>query len=219
MGKPSGRARLLGRWSQSITQDIASQFRPILSKLYRITTDNIMPLAFPIPNANAIRQITTHLSMVKEKDVDVPLRDGGLVRANVYRPLAPGRYPVLMTYGPYGKDFPYADFHVESYSQIPDDQKGSESAWETPHPDYWTSQGYVVVRADERGIGSSPGFLDTMSDQTSSDFAEVIEWAAEQDWSNGRVGLLGISYFGGSQWRVAARKPKGLAAIVPWEVS
>jgi predicted acyl esterase len=58
-----------------------------------------------------------------------------------------------------------------------------------------------------------------MSDQTSSDFAEVIEWAAEQDWSNGKVGLLGISYFGGSQWRVAARKPKGLAAIIPWEVS
>ncbi len=82
---------------------------------------------------------------------------------------------------------------------------------------YWTAQGYVVVRADERGIGSSPGFLDTMSDQTSSDFAEVIEWAAEQDWSNGKVGLLGISYFGGSQWRVAAKKPKGLAAIIPWE--
>jgi predicted acyl esterase len=50
-----------------------------------------------------------------------------------------------------------------------------------------------VVRVDERGIGSSIGFLDTMSDQTSSDFAEVIEWAADQSWSSGKVGLLGIS--------------------------
>lgn len=56
-----------------------------------------------------------------------------------------------------------------------------------------------------------------MSDQTSSDFAEVIEWASEQPWSSGKVGLLGISYYGGSQWRVAARKPKGLTCIIPWE--
>ncbi len=58
-----------------------------------------------------------------------------------------------------------------------------------------------------------------MSDQASSDFAQVIEWAAEQDWSNGKVGLLGISYYDESQCRVVARKPKGLAAIIPWEVS
>jgi putative CocE/NonD family hydrolase len=56
-----------------------------------------------------------------------------------------------------------------------------------------------------------------MSDQTSSNFAEAIEWAASQTWSNGKVGLLGISYFAGSQWRVAVRQPKGLAAIIPWE--
>lgn len=74
-----------------------------------------------------------------------------------------------------------------------------------------------MVRADERGLGSSYGYLDTMSDQTSSDFAEVIEWAADQPWSSGKIGLVGISYYGGSQWRVAARKPKGLACIIPWE--
>jgi predicted acyl esterase len=48
-------------------------------------------------------------------------------------------------------------------------------------------------------------------------FFQVVEWAAEQSWSNGKVGLLGISYYTGSQWRVAARRLKGLAAIVPWE--
>ena len=95
--------------------------------------------------------------------------------------------------GPYGKDIPYESFHGPSFGEIPSEQKSDYSAWETPHPEYWTKQGYVVVRADERGIGNSYGFLDTMSDQTSSDFAEVIEWAADQPWSNGRIGLLGIS--------------------------
>lgn len=56
-----------------------------------------------------------------------------------------------------------------------------------------------------------------MSRSTTEAFADVVEWAAEQPWSSGKVGLLGISYYAGSQWRVAARKPKGLSAIVPWE--
>lgn len=59
--------------------------------------------------------------------------------------------------------------------------------------------------------------MDTMSNSTAADFACCVEWAAEQSWSSGKVGLLGVSYFGGSQWRVAARKPKGLACIIPWE--
>lgn len=73
------------------------------------------------------------------------------------------------------------------------------------------------MRADELGTGQSRGRLDTMSRSTSEAFFDVIEWAASQDWSSGRVGLLGISYYAGSQWRVAAMKPKGLAAMVPWE--
>ncbi|KAK6428524.1 hypothetical protein LTR95_015333 [Oleoguttula sp. CCFEE 5521] len=56
-----------------------------------------------------------------------------------------------------------------------------------------------------------------MSRDTSLAFADVIEWAADQPWSSGKVGLLGISYYAGSQWRVAARRPRGLCAIVPWE--
>jgi predicted acyl esterase len=95
--------------------------------------------------------------------------------------------------------------------------KSSHSAWETPDPAFWTEHGFAVVRADELGLGQSPGKLDTMSRDTSEAFFDVIEWASEQPWSTGKVGLLGISYYAGSQWRVAARQPKGLAAIVPWE--
>jgi putative CocE/NonD family hydrolase len=108
-------------------------------------------------------------------------------------------------------------FHPTSFAELNPEHRSDHSAWETPDPGYWTSQGYAIVRADERGAGQSPGLLDTMSAGTSEAFFDVVEWASEQDWSSGKVGLLGISYFAGSQWRVAARRPKGLAAIIPWE--
>jgi len=87
------------------------------------------------PGANAIRTTTRLPNLVFDKNVDIPLKDGGLCRANVYRPLKEGRYPCILTMGPYGKDVPYAQFHVSSYRELPDLQKGPLSAWETPHPD------------------------------------------------------------------------------------
>lgn len=175
---------------------------------------------------------------IYEENVVIPLQcQDGVVRANVYRPKssAGAKFPVLATYGPYGKYVAYSVFHPQSFSELPENQKSPHSAWETPNPGYWTSKGYAVVRADEVGLGQSPGFMDTMSASTSACFKDVIEWAAEQAWSSGKVGLLGISYFAGSQWRVAARytiihaftgrvvaltvrrRPKGLACIIPWE--
>lgn len=110
-----------------------------------------------------------------------------------------------------------SSFRPKQYQEVNPRQKSTNSAWETPDPKYWTQQEYVVVRADERGLGQSPGLLDTMSAGTADCFFDVVEWAAEQPWSTGKVGLLGVSYYAGSQWRVAARRPKGLAAIIPWE--
>ncbi|KAM5347518.1 hypothetical protein ACJ41O_010523 [Fusarium nematophilum] len=153
-----------------------------------------------------------------EQNVTVPLKcSDGLVRLNVFRPKTDVKVPVLVTYGPYGKDIPYKDFALQSWTELNPEHRSTHSAWETPDPGFWTSHGYAVVRADERGTGQSPGLLDTMSRSTSDAFVEVIEWCAEQPWSSGKIGLLGISYFAGTQWRVAARQPKGLAAIIPWE--
>ncbi|KAL6912783.1 hypothetical protein ACHAP8_010509 [Fusarium lateritium] len=153
-----------------------------------------------------------------EQNATVPLKAGdGLVRLNVYRPKGVDKVPVLVTYGPYGKDISYQDFHPKSFSEVNPQHKSEHSAWETPDPAFWTKNGYAIVRADERGLGQSSGKLDTMSRGTSEAFFDVVEWASEQPWSSGKVGLLGISYYAGSQWRVAARKPKGLSAIVPWE--
>ncbi|KAF2158255.1 X-Pro dipeptidyl-peptidase protein [Myriangium duriaei CBS 260.36] len=155
-----------------------------------------------------------------EQNISINLRhSSGIVRCNVYRPKDESQtYPVLVTYGPYGKDIPYQDFHPKSFSEVNPEHKSAHAAWEVPDPGYWTSHRYAVVRIDERGLGQSPGLLDTMSRGTSEAFFDAIEWAAEQsEWSSGKVGLLGISYYAGSQWRVAALQPKGLAAIIPWE--
>ncbi|PKS08466.1 hypothetical protein jhhlp_004849 [Lomentospora prolificans] len=164
---------------------------------------------------------STSFPYIFEQNATVTLKSSdGLVRCNVYRPKNSGpdsKVPVLVTYGPYGKDAFYGDFHAKSFEEVNPEHKSVHSAWETPDPGFWTKHGYAVVRADERGIGQSRGFLDTMSRGTSEAFFEVVEWCAEQPWSSGKVGLLGISYYAGSQWRVAALKPKGLAAMIPWE--
>ncbi|KAI2643528.1 X-Pro dipeptidyl-peptidase C-terminal non-catalytic domain-containing protein [Xylaria nigripes] len=158
------------------------------------------------------------------KNVSIPLKKSPLpIRANVYLPLSSGpssstaKFPVLVTYGPYGKDIPYALFHERSFAEVNPEHRSNYSAWETPDPVFWTRHGYAVVRADERGAGQSPGLLDTMSNGTSECFFDVVEWCAEQPWSSGKIGLLGVSYYAGTQWRVAARRPKGLSAIIPWE--
>lgn len=90
-------------------------------------------------------------------------------------------------------------FHADSFNEVNPEHKSKYSAWETPDPVFWTKHGYVVVRADERGLGQSPGLLDTMSRGTSECFFDVVEWAADQPWSSGKVGLLGISYYAGEK--------------------
>jgi putative CocE/NonD family hydrolase len=89
--------------------------------------------------------------------------------------------------------------------------------WEAPDPERWVSDGYIVIHADSRGAGKTPGFMSPFSPRETLDYSELITWASKQPWSNGRVGLLGISYYAMNQWTVAATQPEGLAAIIPWE--
>ncbi|KAB2099348.1 hypothetical protein AG0111_0g12239 [Alternaria gaisen] len=160
----------------------------------------------------------THHPYILEENVSILLKGTGLpIRVNVYRPKSEDLVPVLVTFGPYGKDVPYAVFNPNSFAEVNEKHKSQHSAWETPDPLYWTKNGYAVVRGDEAGIGQSPGILDTLSRRTTEAFYELIEWSAEQTWSSGKVGLLGISYYAATQWKVAALKPKGLSAICPWE--
>jgi predicted acyl esterase len=162
--------------------------------------------------------------MVLDKDIAVPMRDGALLRANVFRPDAPGKFPVLMTLGPYGKDVHLSQFMPEAWEALkrrhPEILEASSCKYlvfETPDPEMWAPEGYVVVKIDSRGAGKSPGRLDVNSPAEFRDFHDAIEWAASQPWSNGKVGLLGISYYAAGQWMIAAQRPPHLAAMLPWQ--
>lgn len=150
-----------------------------------------------------------------DKNVPITVRDGVTLRADVFRPSGDGRHPVIMTYGPYGKDIHFQDFNAAAYGLL--DEQGPLMNWETVNPEWWVPRGYVVIRVDQRGTGTSEGRLALFAPQEAEDYYDCIEWAGVQPWSTGRVGLLGISYYAINQWHVAALQPPHLAAIVPWE--
>jgi hypothetical protein len=162
--------------------------------------------------------------MILDKDVAVPMRDGAQLRANVFRPDTPGTFPVLMTLGPYGKDVHLSQFMPEAWEALqrrhPEILRASSCKYlvfETPDPEMWIPHGYVLVKVDSRGSGKSPGRLDVNSPAEFRDFHDAIEWAAVQPWSNGKIGLLGISYYAAGQWMIAAERPPHLAAMLPWQ--
>lgn len=163
--------------------------------------------------------------LIKHHDVAVSMRDGVTLRANVYRPSGDGPFPVLMSVHPYGKDvLPRRtrwgwrlNFQYRIMNQSEPVQISSETGWEAPDPVAWVARGYVVVNVDARGAGTSDGVGSLLSDGEARDVYDLVEWAGTQPWSNGRVGLLGVSYLAISQYKAAALHPPHLAAICPWE--
>ena len=146
-----------------------------------------------------------------DKDVDVPMRDGARLKADVFRPDVAGRYPAILNLGPYQKDKPWIP--PDTLEEKPNPHMN----WETVNPEWWVPRGYACVRVDGRGSGKSPGQCEPWSPAEAVDFYDAIEWAAAQPWCNGKVGLNGISYYAINQWFVANLQPPSLHAIIPWE--
>lgn len=168
-----------------------------------------------------INENTNHFYELTWKEIHIPMRDGSYLAANFYRPDSDGEFPVLLTMCPYGKDLHFTEFAPanptikKEYEEMQD--KSPLLSWEAPDPEFWVPEGYAILRIDERGIGKSPGKLDIISVGLKEDFYDAIEWAGTQDWSNGKVGLLGISYLAMSQWSVASLQPPHLTCMIPWE--
>ena len=158
-------------------------------------------------------------------NVAVAVRDGTLLRVNVFRPQGDGPFPVILSAHPYGKDkIPRntrsgrgAPLQSRLLPQPHAVRISSYTSWEAPDPAVWVREGYVVVNADLRGGGTSEGTGDLFSDSEAEDYFDLIEWAAAQEWCSGLVGLDGVSYLAISQYKVAAFHPPHLAAICPWE--
>lgn len=162
--------------------------------------------------------------MYIEWDVPIDMDDGTTLRCDVYRPAEDGTYPVIMSYGPYGKWLHFDQLYGDQWEQmceehpdVPADSSNAFQAWEVADPEMWVPDGYAIVRVDSRGAGRSEGTIDVWSLREATDFAQTIEWAAGQPWSSGKVGLNGISYYAMNQWQVAALQPDGLTAMCAWE--
>ena len=158
-------------------------------------------------------------------NVPVTMRDGAVLRVNVFRPKDGKPAPVIMSAHPYSKDLIPANTrsgygpHLQArfITQPHKISLSQWTGWETPDPAFWVRQGYVIINADLRGGGTSDGPGDLFSDEEALDYRELILWAGTQSWSSGRVGLDGVGYIAIAQYKVAALQPPNLAAICPWE--
>ena len=159
-------------------------------------------------------------------DAAIRMDDGVVMRADVFRPLGAGQYPVILSYGPYAKGLSFQEGYKSQWSRLikaaPEVLEGSSNKyqnWELVDPEKWVPDGYACVRVDSRGSGRSAGVLDVWSAREAQDIYQCVEWAGTQGWSNGKVGINGISYYAMNQWNAGALRPPHLAALCIWEGS
>jgi uncharacterized protein len=144
-------------------------------------------------------------------DVRIPTRDAVELAADVFLPDGDGPFPVLVAVSPYGKEIQWLP-----YPPQPPTSPLYFREVEAGDPEYLTAHGYVHVIADGRGIGQSGGaYTGWMSPDEARDGHDVVEWAGTQSWSDGNVGMVGVSYYGAMQLAVAAQQPPHLKAIMP----
>jgi predicted acyl esterase len=141
--------------------------------------------------------------------VRVPAYDGELLYLEVVKPIATGRFPVILEASPYHGTL--ADRDGTRILPDPRDAEGRPLGL----TGYFAPRGYAVVMMDLRGTGRSQGCLDHLGPKDARDLRDVVQWAASQGWSNGRVGMTGHSYVGSTPAVAAAQRPPGLKTIVP----
>jgi putative CocE/NonD family hydrolase len=133
-----------------------------------------------------------------EKDVPIPMRDGVKLCANIHKPKAEGKFPVILTRLPYGKD--------EYYCFMPAIGK------------HWAKKGYICVVQDARGKWNSEGEWDPLVNETADGY-DTLDWIAKQPWCDGKIGMFGVSYFGYTQWAVASLNHPNLKCIAPGTIA
>ena len=164
------------------------------------------------------------LGILRFRDVKVPLQDGSFVYADIFRPDKQGTFPVIMNCGVYGRAFHHyticseADFErheaeEERYFQGNPDGLIYENH-ETVNTAEWVPNDYAVMRVDGPGTGRNPGKLAVWGLSTAEAFRDAIDWAGVQSWSNGNVGLWGMSYYAMTQHQAASLEPKHLKAMI-----
>ena len=176
-----------------------------------ILNDTVSRFVYPPP---AHRTVVDN-GIIKELDVAVTLRDGTMIYCDIYRPEGvTQKIPAIVAWSPYGKFESYGE-RLQLPLGVPPNSISSMAKFESPDPGFWCHQGYALVNPDVRGAGNSQGEIRIFGTQDGKDGYDLVEWLAKQDWSNGKVGLTGVSWVAMVQWYIAAEQPPHLACIAP----
>lgn len=156
--------------------------------------------------------------IIMERDVPVVLRDEVTIYIDIFRPNDNEKHPAIMAKSPYGKEIgsQWLD-DTPNHAEIPMEDTSGLQKFEGPDPSYWCNHGYAIINPDVRGAYKSEGVILFFGSDYGRDGEDIIEWAATQDWCNGKLGMSGNSWLAISQWFTAAQQPEHLAAIAPWE--
>ena len=158
--------------------------------------------------------------VICEQDVAVPMRDGVVLYADIFRPADDTvKVPAILAWSNYGKrPNEYRPDELKAYTPgVPAGSVSDSAKFEAADPEFWCPNGYAVINVDIRGIGYSGGYHEQFGKQDAEDGYDFIEWTAAQPWCNGRVTMAGSSALAISQWHIAAEQPPHLACIAPWE--
>lgn len=137
----------------------------------------------------------TDFGVHSEFDVDVPMRDGVILRSNIFRPETQAQFPGILLRTPYGKPASGYERYVRA--------------------------GYAVVTQDSRGRNASDGEWVPFTEADTGDAEDgydAVEWLAAQPWCDGRVGTLGASYNAWMQWQLAKLRPPSLKAMCAYTI-
>ncbi|KAI8663611.1 hypothetical protein NCS57_00962600 [Fusarium keratoplasticum] len=155
-----------------------------------------------------------------ERDVAIPVRDGTILRADVFRPVGDQKFPALLAFSPYGKSGTVGFFDLSficGRAGVPQERLSGFESFEAPDPAEWTQHDYAVVNVNSRGILGSEGLHRWHGVGEGQDGHDTIEHIAQLPWCNGRVALVGNSWLASAQWFIAAERPPHLTCILPLE--
>ncbi|KAK1141008.1 hypothetical protein N8T08_009665 [Aspergillus melleus] len=180
-------------------------FRPTRRRFENLWTDfepyaeSILPRGWK----KSFGHLTLREAIIWTKDVPITLRDGVVIRCDVFRPADRA-----------GEALPTSNYN---FIGVPKHELSGLEKFDGPDPAEWCPRGYAIVQPDARGTFNSEGDVYHYGTQEAQDGYDTVEWIAEQPWSNGNVALVGNSHLGTMQWFIAGEQPPHLKAIAPWE--
>jgi uncharacterized protein len=219
MSLPGGPVDPVGAFTED---PVVAQLLDDLNRAHVFASATPRTLRSPAAARNEVRRNV--LGIRRYRDVRIPLRNGSFVYADVYRPDSGEPVPVVMNCGVYGRAFVHHSIcgpQDAEHHEVMEDRYflGNPDGYEYENHESvntaaWIPRGYALVRVDSPGAGKSPGTLGIWGIDEAEAFYDAIEWAGTQPWSNGNVGLWGMSYYAVNQHAVASLRPPHLKAMI-----